>query len=151
MTVSPTAIELCKRFEGFRGKPYRCSAGVPTIGYGTTWYLDGTPVTMEDRPISEAEATILLEKVLVRFQAKTLILCPRLLGENDKRVGAVVSWVYNLGPANFKASTFRRRLNEGRWEKAAIEMRRWVFAGGEKLRGLVIRRDIEATYLLSPD
>ena len=50
------AAELCRHFEGFRGKPYICPAGYPTIGYGTVYKPDGTRVTMDDPPISKAQA-----------------------------------------------------------------------------------------------
>ena len=45
------AAELCKQFEGFRAKPYLCPAGIPTIGYGSTYYADGRKVTLQDEPI----------------------------------------------------------------------------------------------------
>ena len=35
------AAALCREFEGFRAAPYLCPAGVPTVGYGATYYADG--------------------------------------------------------------------------------------------------------------
>ena len=49
-------IEMIKAFEGFRGTPYKCSAGVPTIGYGATFYPGGKKVTMTDAAITEEQA-----------------------------------------------------------------------------------------------
>jgi len=54
------AAELCKRFEGFRAKPYLCPAGIPTIGYGSTYYADGKKVTLNDSSISQEAANALL-------------------------------------------------------------------------------------------
>ena len=54
------AAELCKRFEGFRSKPYLCPANVATIGYGSTYYANGTKVTLNDPPMSQEEAHLLL-------------------------------------------------------------------------------------------
>ena len=58
------AIELVKRFEGFRNKPYLCPAGVPTIGYGSTHYADGRAVTLADLPMSKEDAHALMEAEL---------------------------------------------------------------------------------------
>ena len=53
-------LELIKRYEGFRAKPYLCPAGVPTIGYGVTVYPDGTKVTLQDPPITQAKAPAIM-------------------------------------------------------------------------------------------
>lgn len=143
------ALDLIKRFEGFRAKPYLCSAGVPTIGYGSTDYGDGVPVTLADPPISKEYAEALATIVASRFEAAVLQQVPGLAAEPEPRQAAVVSWVYNLGVANFKASTFKRRLAEGRWQEAAAECRRWIFAGGKKSAGLRLRREIEARLIES--
>lgn len=142
-----TAVELCKRFEGFRAKPYRCPAGVPTIGYGTTRYPTGEPVQLTDTPIDEATAEAFLTYDLERFELAVLRLCPQLSMEPEARLGAVVSWTYNLGIGNFKISTMRRRLIERKWDEAADECRRWIHAGGKKLPGLVLRREYEAKLI----
>jgi lysozyme len=39
------AAELCRRYEGYRAKPYLCPANVATIGYGSTYYADKRKVT----------------------------------------------------------------------------------------------------------
>ena len=44
LKTSPAGLAIIKKFEGFRAKPYRCPAGVATIGYGSTYYADGKPV-----------------------------------------------------------------------------------------------------------
>ena len=54
------AAALCKQFEGYRGKPYLCPAGIPTIGYGSTYYADGCKVALTDPPMSEPDAAALL-------------------------------------------------------------------------------------------
>ncbi|MFV0256558.1 MAG: lysozyme, partial [Candidatus Liberibacter solanacearum] len=33
------------------------------------------------------------------------------------------------------------------WESSSHEIRKWVFAGGKKLNGLVLRREVEAGLL----
>ena len=63
------AEELCRRFEGFRSKPYLCPAGVPTIGYGSTLYSDGRRVTLDDPPMDEPTARALLSPMVWDYVA----------------------------------------------------------------------------------
>ena len=62
----------------------------------------------------------------------------------DNQFGALVSFVYNLGSGAYQASILRRVINRGHYHEAPAQIRRWTFAGGRKLRGLVRRRDAEA-------
>ena len=56
MTLDNKGYLLIAQFEGLRLKPYLCSAGVPTIGYGSTFYPSGRKVTMQDKPITQETA-----------------------------------------------------------------------------------------------
>lgn len=142
------AAELCRRFEGFRSQPYICPAGVPTIGYGTTYYPDGRRVTMQDPPISEPEARAMLNHELLKtFAPGVLRACPLLILENPAKLAAIVDFAYNLGVGRLQASTLRRRINEKRWDEACNELRRWVMAGGKRLNGLVLRREAEVALM----
>jgi len=140
------AAALCRRFEGFYSAPYLCPAGVPTIGYGATHYLDGRPVRLTDPPISrEAAERLLLLMVRRTYLPAVLALCP---GVHDAhRLAALVDFCFNLGPGNLRASTLRRRVNAGDWDAVPAELRRWVMGGGRVLRGLVLRRDAEAALI----
>ena len=60
MTDLTVAKELCRRFEGFRSKPYLCPAGIPTIGIGSTRYENGQRVTLAERPSTVERAEELL-------------------------------------------------------------------------------------------
>jgi lysozyme len=62
-------------------------------------------------------------------------------------VGAILDFVYNLGPRRYRSSTLRRRVNEGRWEDVPTELRRWVYGGGKVLPGLKRRREAEASLI----
>ena len=73
------AVEICKTFEGFISEPYNCPAGVPTIGYGTTYYLDGTRVTLQDKPITQSQAELILIKVLLIYIQDVLKASPTLV------------------------------------------------------------------------
>ena len=70
MTTSQTGIDFIKRFEGLRLKPYLCSSGKPTIGYGSTFYPNGRRVTLLDIPITEGQAENLLADTIKPFEKK---------------------------------------------------------------------------------
>ena len=63
---------------------------------------------------------------------------------SQNQFDALVSWVYNLGPANLKASTMLKVLNSGKYEDVPAQIKRWNKAGGKVLEGLVRRRAAEA-------
>ena len=141
------AAELCRHFEGFYSRPYICPAGVPTIGYGTVWYPDGTRVKMTDPPITKERANELLLHSLSGFLKETLALCPVLAKERPNRVAAILDFTYNLGPGRLRASTLRRKVNERDWGAAKVELGKWVYGGGKILPGLVRRRKAEADLI----
>jgi lysozyme len=63
---------------------------------------------------------------------------------NQNQFDALVSWVFNLGPANLKASTMLKVLNNKEYEDVPAQMQRWNKAGGKVLEGLVRRRNAES-------
>jgi len=141
------AIAICKRFEGFKSKPYLCPAGIPTIGYGTTFYPDGSRVTLNDIPCTEAQATVwMMHELEAKALPAVLRMCPALKSVNA--VNALVSFVYNLGAGRLQTSTLRRKINEGNMEEARKEILKWNRGGGKVLKGLVLRRNCEAVYLV---
>jgi lysozyme len=141
------AIELCKEFEGFRSKPYLCPAGVPTIGYGSTRYLDGRLVTLQDPPIDRRVAEVMLKESLrTEYLPGVLRACPGLIAHPAK-LNAIVDFTYNLGVGRLQSSTLRRRINEGDWEGAKEQLMRWTRGGGRVLSGLVRRRTAECALL----
>lgn len=147
------AAELCRRFEGFRAKPYLCPAGVPTIGYGSTYYADGRKVTLDDAPISEPVArALLMVELLHTYAPGVLRQCPGLLPlalmENDwRRLNAIVDFAYNLGVGRLQTSTLKRKINSQDWEGAREQLSLWVRGGGRVLPGLVARRQAEAALI----
>lgn len=142
----PVALALMRRFEGFYPKPYVCPAGVPTIGYGNTYYESGDRVALTDPPISRERAeALLLWAVRTVYLPQVLRLCPGL--DNPDRLAALIDFTYNLGGSNLKASTLRKRVNSGDWDAVPEELRKWNKAGGRVLRGLTIRREAEAQLI----
>lgn len=142
----PIALELCRRFEGFFAHPYLCPAGVPTIGYGSTRYLDGRAVRLLDSPITRDMAERLLVQSILRVYLPAVRrLCPGI--DSPERLAAIIDWTYNLGAGQLAASTLRRRINAGRWAQVPYEVRRWNKCNGRVSRGLVLRRDADAALI----
>jgi len=144
MRTSQAGIDLIKRFEDFRARAYQDSAGVWTIGYGTT---AGAGVKV--RPgmtISRAQAEEYLRDHLQQVERAVdrLVTVPLEQHEFD----ALVSFVYNVGGGAFAKSTLRRKLNAGDRKAAANEFLRWNKAGGKVLKGLKRRRAAERRMFL---
>lgn len=146
MDALAMAEDLCKRFEGLYLRPYLCPAGVPTIGYGATFYENGRRVLMTDPPISKARAEQLLRWHLTRrFIPAVMSLCPG--AETPQQVAALTDFAFNLGEGNLRTSTLRRKVNAGQWDEVPAQLMRWNKAGGRVLRGLTRRRQAEVDLL----
>ena len=129
-------LALIKKFEGCELKAYQCSAGVWTIGYGHTKDV------VEGMEITQEQAEQMLVDELHEYESYINKYVTVALSQNQ--FDALVSWVYNLGPANLKASTMLKVLNDGKYEDVPYQMKRWNKAGGKVLDGLVRRREAEA-------
>jgi lysozyme len=141
------AAALCKQFEGFKSRVYLCPAGIPTIGFGSTYYADGRKVTLSDEPISEAIAeTLLLHELQFTYLPGVLRNCPILLTD-ERKCNAVVDFCYNLGIGRLQTSTLKRKINEQDWEAAKEQLLLWNKGGGKVLAGLDKRRKAEAMLL----
>lgn len=140
------SIELCVKFEGVELEPYLCPAGVPSIGVGATFYEDGRRVTLKDAPISRKRAYELLAWMIeTQYLPAVLKLCPAI--DTPERLAALIDFSFNLGVGALKQSTLRRKIIADRWEDVPFELRKWVYGGGRKLNGLVLRRDAEASLI----
>lgn len=143
MRISEKGIALIKRFEGFFSKPYKDPIGIPTIGYGFTYYLPSRiKVTLQDKPITEQQATEMLKEVLKGYESDVLRLVKKPLTQNQ--FDALVSFTYNLGATNLSKSTLLRKLNVNPNDPSiALEFVKWNKAGGKVFRGLTLRREAE--------
>ncbi len=150
MRIPAELIDLVKRSEGFHrivrrqpvvtAMPYLCPANFWTIGYGILCQRDHRPITL-------AEGEAMLAAALPSYVAHALRLSPVLGSEPDRRMTAIADFVFNLGPTRYAASTLRRRVNERHWDAAKREIQKWVWGGGRRLPGLVLRREAEAALL----
>lgn len=139
-------MALCIHYEGLYLRPYLCPAGVPTIGVGSTRYLDGTPVRLTDPPITKEHALILLRHTILRdYMPGVRKLCGAV--DDPGRLAALTDFAYNLGLGRLKSSTLRRKVLAGDWAAAPSELRKWVIAAGKTQRGLARRREAEIALL----
>lgn len=143
MRISQRGVNLIKKFEGFRAKPYLCSAGVATIGYGSTYYENGVRVKLTDPPIDRVWAEQLLRNVLVHYEREVDAVTTDLITQNQ--FDALTSFTYNVGVTNFRKSTLLQLINSNyRDPKIRTQFLRWDKAGGRVIEGLKKRREIEA-------
>ena len=143
MKTSVEGLALIKKFEGLELEAYKCAAGVWTIGYGHTKDVQEGDVW------SESHADHMLEVELEEFEGYINNNVTVALSQNQ--FDALVSWVYNLGPANLKASTMLKVLNSGDYEGVPAQIKRWNKAGGKVLEGLIRRRKAEALLFVGRD
>ena len=136
MKLGQKGTDILKYFEGCRLEAYQDSVGVWTIGYGhTKGVTPSMTITQE-----EAEQMLLTELEEYEGYIENMVAVPLTQNQFD----ALVVWVYNLGPTNFKNSTLLKELNSGNYHAASNELLRWNKAGGKVLAGLVKRREAEA-------
>ncbi len=137
--LTDDGLALIKRFEGFAPEIYICPGGWPTVGYGHVvrdherdQFVDGIDETTAEgllrRDVETAERAVLR---LIRVPLE------------DGRFDALCSFAFNLGAGALQRSTLRRKVNREEHASVPAEFRRWVWAGGRKLKGLVRRREAE--------
>jgi lysozyme len=142
MKTSQVGLALIKHYEGFRSKPYRCPAGLWTIGYGHL-INDGRNLSASyNRVFSIGEIDELLKRDLVRFEQGVLRYITMPL--NQHQFDALVSFSFNLGLGTLQRSTVRQKINRGDFKGAAKVLLQYNKAGGKVLKGLDLRRKDEA-------
>ena len=167
MKTSEHGIELMHHFEGYRNKPYKCSARIWTVGWGHAMYgdqlrlpntrtgnylgmiRDEYPLKAEDnRTWSKEELVTIFKTDLETFERGVLRLVPGSAGRQGA-FDALVSFSFNAGLGNLQRSTIRMKANRGEWEEAAEAFMQWTKGGGKELPGLVRRRKAEKKLFLS--
>jgi lysozyme len=154
MKFSINCVNLIKQFEGFRNKVYKDAVGIPTIGYGSTEYQNGTKVTMSDPPITEPAAVELLLAHLNKNVLPILVKTIKVeLAQN--KIDALGCLIYNIGSGNFNSSSLLRSINEQKpldviehswlaWNKGRVSGELQV------LKGLTTRRQSEFDLFKTP-
>lgn len=142
MEINKAGKDLIKRFEGCKLKAYKCPAGVWTIGYGNTFYEDGTKVKEGD-VITQERAEELFDIIINDFVRMTDALIKSDVTENN--FAAIVSFTFNVGTGNLKKSTLLKKVNANPKDPSIrAEFMKWTRANNVVLKGLVRRREAEA-------
>lgn len=138
--ITEEGINLIKRFEGFSSSIYICPAGYPTIGYGHVVRDDERERFAEGIDKKEGESLLRQDVRWAEQGVLRLINVPLTDGQFD----SLVSFTFNLGTGALQRSTLRRKVNREEHDDVPAQFKRWVFAGGRMLKGLKIRRAVEA-------
>lgn len=147
MHVSQNCINLIKKYEGCKLKAYLCPAGIPTIGFGNTFYKDGTKVKIGDT-ITQEQADELLLTILTDFieAVNHLVKAPI----NQSQMDSLTSFVYNVGTGNFQKSSLLKKINVNPSDPSiADSFMLWNKAKGKVLAGLTARRQAESSLYFS--
>lgn len=151
MTTSSEMVSLIASFEGLRLKAYLCQAGVPTIGYGST-YLHGKKVTL-GMTCTKEEALDQFTQDLAKFE-RDVTASLGMTRLTQQQFDAVVSFCYNCGTGAFRRSTLKRKIvaNPSNFDGIKAEFAKWNKAGGVVSKGLSRRRATEAAwYIYGPE
>jgi len=107
--ASKRIVVFIAGFESYMAKPYKDIAGIPTIGFGATYYQNGKRVTMDD-PAIKLECAHDLKAFHIQDAEKAVhkLVTSNL---NQNQFDALVSWTYNLGEGNLKTSTMLKKIN----------------------------------------
>lgn len=141
MKSSKKIIEFILTFEGFKAKPYLDIAGVPTIGFGATYYQDGRKVTINDPAIS-LECAHELKAFHIRDTEKAV---NKLVTSNinQNQFDALVSFTYNLGSEALRTSTFLKKINKNPNDTTIInEFKKWVYIRDPLTKDLIISKGL---------
>ena len=133
-------VSIVGYFEGRELAGYLDPVGIPTICYGHT----ATAKVGDTKSAEECER-LLQQDLGIALGAvdKALPVLP------PSTRAAFGSFTYNVGVGAFNGSTLLRKAKAGDLEGACEELPRWVYAGGRKLKGLVIRREAERELCLA--
>ena len=138
--INEAGLAIIKAFEGWRSSVYHCGARW-TIGWGSTYDLDGNRITPDQADIDEVEGEALVRQEVRHAERSIRQLVKASLNENQ--FSALCSFIYNVGSGNFQSSTMRMKLNRLDYEGAADEYPKWRKSSGRVLPGLVRRRVAE--------
>lgn len=136
LSLTAAGLISIATWEGFKDEAYIPVPGdVPTIGFGSTEGVKlGDTISVPDA-LNRLEKDVRVAEDAVR----SCVTVPLTQGEMD----AYTSLAFNIGSRAFCDSTLVKKLNAGDYRGACEEIKRWHFAGGKSLKGLVDRRAAE--------
>jgi lysozyme len=140
MKTGPKGLALIKEFEGCELKAYRDAVGIWTVGFGHT-AAAGAPAPKAGMTIMAAEAEEILKRDLAKYEKA---VCGAVkVPLTQEQFDALVSFTFNVGPANLRISTLLKKLNARDYAAVPEQLKRWNKAGKKVLKGLTRRREAE--------
>jgi lysozyme len=124
-----------KSFESYKAQPYRCPAGILTVGYGHTGKYASQTMSL-----SKADSVLRQELI----ETKKLVLSHVKVKLAEYQLAALVSFTHNTNENCLKCLiNGPDRLNSGNYDSVPMLLPLYCKAAGKTLRGLVIRRSYE--------
>jgi lysozyme len=148
-THSQSLIDLVKSSEGCELSAYKDTNGIPTIGYGATYYKDGSKVKIGDTITQEQAENLLNYHLTVYDKHVTDVVTSNI---NQNQYNALVDFCYNCGMGNLDSSTLLKKVDANPMDPTiVIEFNKWVYDQKKnKLPGLITRRAKEASLYFKP-
>jgi len=151
--VPAAALDIIAEFEGFVPTVYDDGVGVATIGYGSTFYLDGRRVAWGDPAITEPEARKMMESICEKdFWNVIKNTIPYWEEMNDNQRSALCSFAYNLGShffGNPGFNTISACLSDKAWGEVPAALMLYTNPGSSVEAGLRRRREAEGKLWVS--
>jgi lysozyme len=149
MKLSKDGEALIKSFEGLRLKAYCDSAGIWTIGYGSTKYSDGKAIKTTDQLDSESKASILFSETLKEYEDAVNKRVKVELTQNQ--FDSLVSITYNVGTGIMNASTLIKKLNAGDFAGAADQFLVWDKITDPHTKKKIVNKTLAKRRLIERD
>lgn len=150
-SMGPKGLDLTKKSEAYRGKPYNDPVGFCTVGYGhliKKARCDGSEPARFLPQISEGVATDLLREDMKLAEHPVLMAVAPEIELTQTQFDALCDFVFNVGARNFRQSQLLAAVNANEFHRVPDQFRRWVYASKRKLPGLVTRREREIELFL---
>ena len=151
--VPAAALDIIAEFEGFVPTVYDDGVGIATIGFGSTFYLDGRRVAWGDPAITEPEARKMMESICEKdFWNVIKNTIPYWEEMNDNQRSALCSFAYNLGShffGNPGFNTISACLSDKAWGEVPAALMLYTNPGSPVEAGLRRRREAEGKLWVS--
>ena len=148
MKLDDKGYQLIAGFEGLSLVPYKCQAGISTIGYGNTFYPSGIKVKMTDKAITKETALWMLKQTADKFAVQVDSLIKSNVNQNQ--FNAITSLAYNIGIGGLQRSSLLKKVNVNPNDPTITNsFLIWNKAGGITNNGLTKRRTKEAHLYFS--
>lgn len=145
--LSQNGAHIIQSHEGCKLDAYLCPAKIPTIGYGNTYYENGTKVKLGDKVTLEQAQELFTLVVKKYVDYVNLVVTSNI---NQNQFDALVCLTYNIGNGALWTSTVLRLVNTNPSDPHISEaFKMWNKADGQISPGLVARRADESKLYFS--